>query len=245
MSDAKNYYYRTVGKVAILIDGAFFLKRMNHLCRPEDRGNVDYIEKMIRILCVKHAKKLNQQIYRIFFYDCAPYDGAIHHPLTNRFINFKKTEHYQFKTALFEKLRTMRKMALRLGRLNIDTTCRWQIKSEKVKELLKHSISVEQLDPEKDILPALRQKQVDMKIGIDIASMVLKHQVESIVLIAGDGDFVPASKLARREGIDFILDPMWAHINPDLNEHVDGVNTVLFQRRVRPVLTGGISGKDS
>ena len=59
-------------------------------------------------------------------------------------------------------------------------------------------------------------------------SMVLKHQVESIVLVAGDGDFVPASKLARREGVDFILDPMWAHINPDLEEHVDGIKSVLF-----------------
>ena len=77
-------------------------------------------------------------------------------------------------------------------------------------------------------MPNIRQKQVDIKIGVDIASMALKHQVDSIVLVAGDGDFVPASKLARREGIDFILDPMWAPINPDLNEHVDGVNTVLF-----------------
>jgi uncharacterized LabA/DUF88 family protein len=32
--------------------------------------------------------------------------------------------------------------------------------------------------------------------------------VQQIVLISGDEDFVPALKLARREGIDFILDPM-------------------------------------
>ena len=29
--------------------------------------------------------------------------------------------------------------------------------------------------------------------------------------------------LARREGIDFILDPMWADIRPNLSEHVDGI----------------------
>jgi len=29
--------------------------------------------------------------------------------------------------------------------------------------------------------------------------------VSKIILIAGDSDFVPASKLARREGIEFIL----------------------------------------
>ena len=38
--------------------------------------------------------------------------------------------------------------------------------------------------------------------------MSYKRQVDQIVLVAGDSDFVPASKLARREGIDFILDPL-------------------------------------
>ncbi|MFD2722216.1 NYN domain-containing protein [Ignatzschineria indica] len=47
-----------------------------------------------------------------------------------------------------------------------------------------------------------------MKIGIDISSLTLKKLVKQIILIAGDADFVPAAKLARREGIDFILDPM-------------------------------------
>lgn len=42
-------------------------------------------------------------------------------------------------------------------------------------------------------------------------------------MITGDSDFVPAVKHARREGIDFILDPMWANIAGSLSEHVDGV----------------------
>ncbi len=47
------------------------------------------------------------------------------------------------------------------------------------------------------------------------------------MLVSGDSDFVPAAKLARREGIDFILDPMWAGIRSDLHEHIDGLRTVL------------------
>lgn len=64
-----------------------------------------------------------------------------------------------------------------------------------------------------------------MKIGIDIASLAYKHQVDQIILISGDSDFVPAAKLARREGIDFILDPMWADIKEDLHEHIDGLKS--------------------
>lgn len=71
----------------------------------------------------------------------------------------------------------------------------------------------------------LRQKGVDMRIGVDIASLALKRQVDTIVLVAGDSDFVPAAKLARREGIDFILDPLWQKINADLFEHIDGLHS--------------------
>ena len=42
------------------------------------------------------------------------------------------------------------------------------------------------------------------------------------MLISGDSDFVPAAKLACREGIDFILDPLFNPIKPDLFEHIYG-----------------------
>ena len=64
-----------------------------------------------------------------------------------------------------------------------------------------------------------------MKIGLDIASLSHKKQVDRIVLIAGDSDFVPAAKHARREGIDFVLDSMGQKINSDLFEHIDGLTT--------------------
>lgn len=77
---------------------------------------------------------------------------------------------------------------------------------------------------EKDFELTIRQKGVDMKIGMDIASLAYKRQVDQVVLIAGDSDFVPAAKLARREGLDFVLDPMEMEIGKDrdLFEHIDG-----------------------
>jgi uncharacterized LabA/DUF88 family protein len=78
-----------------------------------------------------------------------------------------------------------------------------------------------------DVSLGLRQKGVDMRIAIDIASLTLKKQVKTIVLVSGDSDFVPAAKLARREGIEFILDPLWQSINDDLFEHIDGLQSGL------------------
>ena len=71
----------------------------------------------------------------------------------------------------------------------------------------------------------IRQKGVDMKIGIDMASLSFKHQVDQIVLIAGDSDFVPASKLARREGVGVVLDPLEQSVKDDLFEHIDGLRS--------------------
>ena len=78
---------------------------------------------------------------------------------------------------------------------------------------------------ENDFMIDVDQKGVDMKIGLDIASIAYKKQVDQIVLISGDSDFVSAAKLARREGIDFVLDPLGAPIKDDLFEHIDGLRT--------------------
>ena len=92
-----------------------------------------------------------------------------------------------------------------------------------VKKLCAGTLKVENLSHAEFEL-IIRQKGVDMKIGMDIASLSYKKQVEQIVLVAGDSDFVPAAKLARREGLDFVLDPLEMEIakTRDLFEHIDG-----------------------
>ena len=92
-----------------------------------------------------------------------------------------------------------------------------------------------------DVALGLRQKGVDMRIAIDIASLTLKKQVKTIVLVAGDSDFVPAAKLARREGIEFILDPLWQNVNDDLFEHIDALQSGLK----RPGANGQATADDA
>ncbi len=100
----------------------------------------------------------------------------------------------------------------------------WRLKDGKLKQLLDGGLAFQALTDE-DFEYGTVQKGVDMRIGLDIASLSFKRQVDQIVLIAGDSDFVPAAKLARREGIDFVLDPLWHSVHPLLYEHVDGVRS--------------------
>lgn len=100
----------------------------------------------------------------------------------------------------------------------------YNIKPAVIKKLLNKSITIDDLT-ERDFSIDIKQKGVDMRIGVDIASVTFKKQVDRIILISGDSDFVPAAKQARREGIDFILDPMRSTIKEDLFEHIDGMRT--------------------
>lgn len=168
----------------------------------------------------KHAR--NKYLYRVFYYDCFPLDKKAHNPITKRSIDFKKTTQYEFRTTFFEELKRKRKVALRIG--DIRESNNWLINPRKTKELLDGKLQINQLQ-ENDVYFDMVQKGVDIRIGVDIASLAYKKLVQQIILISGDSDFVPAAKVARREGIDFMLDPMYNHINPSLFEHIDGLKS--------------------
>lgn len=217
-------------RTAILVDGGFFLKRYKSINKIKKLDPIKTANDLWE-MCLKHltqAKSEKYNLYRIFYYDCLPYDKKHHNPITGKSIDFSKTDQYIFQHAFLEELKKKRKIALRLGVL--EDRKRWIIKPAKTKELFTKKIELEDLN-EDDVQFDMSQKRVDIKIGLDIASMTLKNQVDQIILVSGDSDFVPAAKLARREGIDFILDPMWNPIKPHLFEHIDG----LYSKIKKPI----------
>jgi uncharacterized LabA/DUF88 family protein len=213
-------------KTAILIDGAYFIKRFRKL-HPASANDPKRTAEMAFRLSLLHLRDRNHEkhsheLYRIFFYDCPPLEKKMHNPITKKCIDFSKSNEAIFRNSLHHELRRKRKVALRLGRVGPDVN--WGFKPDITEQLLKGTKKIEQLC-ESDVIPNFRQKGVDMRIGLDITSIALKKQVERIVLMSGDADFVPAAKFARREGIDFILDPMWQNIPDDLFEHIDGLRS--------------------
>lgn len=270
-------------QIAILIDGGFFLKRIQRLLRENEIDTPEKVARCVRRLCFNHVIKLKggsgklwqQHMYRAFFYDANPFDGKAHHPVDNKSIDFAKSDVAQHRQALFQELRKERKLALRLGKVNRDSD--WTLSPRLTKAALKtrqQLASLNALQPlieaagtapinltlttdqaqqlqqaysfwqnlrSGDVALGLRQKGVDMRIAIDIASLTLKKQVKTIVLVAGDSDFVPAAKLARREGIEFILDPLWQNVNDDLFEHIDALQSGLK----RPYVNGQGAAEDA
>ncbi len=216
-------------KVAILVDGTFFLKRYRSLSKHKsDFDPYDPVQtaKDFQKITRDHLKSKNEEyhLYRIFYYDCFPFSKREHNPITGKVVDFSKSIIAKFRLAFFEELKKQRKVALRLG--VVKDHAAWVLRKEKTKELLHKKITVADLQ-EDDVYYDLSQKGVDMRIGLDIAALSYKRLVDKIILISGDSDFVPAAKVARREGIDFVLDPMWNHIDNSLFEHIDGLRSTI------------------
>lgn len=209
-------------KTAILVDGGFYRKRAQSIWG--EKSARERAEEL-NTYCWRHLKEKDviHELYRIFYYDCIPMDKKVYHPYLKQQVDFSKTDLYAWMNEFLDELKKKRKFALRMGKL-ADQQAHYGIRPHVVKKLCAGILKFEDL-VESDFMLNVEQKGVDMKIGIDIASISYKKQVDKIVLLSGDSDFVPAAKLARREGIDFVLDPMGAVIKPDLYEHIDGLRS--------------------
>lgn len=219
-------------RTAILVDGGFFIRRYKRLF--EDDCPQRTARKMHE-LCLNHLyNKKNERIselYRILFYDCSPLNKKIHLPVSGKILDFSKTEAFNFRTQFHKELKKQRSVALRRGQLRDGRN--WIVKADVMKRLMRNEVKLQDLTDE-HFTYDVQQKGVDMKIGLDIASLAYKRLVNQIILIAGDSDFVPAAKLARREGLDVVLDPMWQPVSEDLFEHIDGLRSTSPNPKNKP-----------
>lgn len=73
-------------KVAILVDGDFFIRcYKSHLKKQPEDLNPKKLAHHIHTYCLKHINKKNdEELYRIFFYDCKPLKKKAHYPYTQK-----------------------------------------------------------------------------------------------------------------------------------------------------------------
>jgi uncharacterized LabA/DUF88 family protein len=166
-------------KTAFLIDGGFFLKRYEKIenCNREDDPEIVAMNLIKYVY--QHLTRINDyrkrfnlpptELHRIYYYDARPFEGDTHHPITNRAYSFKRTDQFKHRTKLFQILSKQRKVALRLGFLK-NSSKHWVIKSHLTKKLINGTMEISDLT-ESDVAYPLTQKAVDMKLGLDIATL--------------------------------------------------------------------------
>ncbi|WP_233707550.1 NYN domain-containing protein [Helicobacter bizzozeronii] len=149
-------------------------------------------------------------------------------PISKKQLSLDQDDVAQYRTELLKMLKQKPYFSVRLGRLHLDKRNKWVLNPEVLKKLLSGKKSVKDLKDE-DFQLNLRQKMVDMKIGLDIASLAIKKQAEKVVLITNDSDFVPTIKFAKQEGMIVQLDPLRQDVAEDLSPHIDLLRSVSTQ----------------
>lgn len=102
----------------------------------------------------------------------------------------------------------------------------YNLKQESLKALMLGKLKVEELVASDFTLVGIEQSGVDMRIGLDVALLAHERIVDQIVLIAGGTDFIPVAKVARKAGIDFLIDPMGSRLPQELLVQTNGVEDI-------------------
>ena len=215
-------------RLAVLLDGGFVKRKLLALNAGRERPESpparapledvyptaqDVVELVDRI---RREPRLDGcRLLRAYFYDGPPISGRRPNPLGGKPYLFDGP-YRALNQRLHDSLRVTDDFAVRQG----DTVFRgWRLREESLRDL---SRSPRFLTPE-DLAPSVEQKGVDLRIGLDVALLSLKHLVDTIVLVTGDSDLIPAMKLARREGLWVYLDTMGHEVRSELVEHADYV----------------------
>lgn len=204
-----------VGKdlAAILLDGGFVKKvlreRFGHF--PTVGEVADLCERIMA-----HDDLREMGLLRIYFYDAEPFKGKARNPISKKRIDYAITTQASENESLIQSLELQPNFAVRRGVLVMHG---WKLKRIALATLAR---GPNRPIAEQDLTPDFQQKGVDMRIGLDVASLALKKLVSAIILVTGDSDMVPAMKMARREGIRVYLYPVEkSSIRRELKAHAD------------------------
>jgi uncharacterized LabA/DUF88 family protein len=171
-------------RFATLIDGAFAIRKLGaRLGRFPSAADIQAISASI----ARHDCVSGLSFLRNYFYHAWPAEDVLENPLSKQKIELANTRAHTDHRTLLKDLGTAPDFALRLGETSVPG---WMIGRAAFTGLMK-SPRVIQAD---DLVPAIQQKGVDLRIGLDIARLSLMRSVQAIVVVTGDSDLVPAFK---------------------------------------------------
>lgn len=196
-------------KYAVLIDAGFLKRKLGSQAQPMGLQEVCAFLARLRA----HDAVSSLALHRVYWYDAPPLEAKVVKPLLGGKINFAATPLARTNSALLAGLCRVPHVSIRRG----DLTFRgWKIRQGRLPDR-ESSVTLTAADLE----PNIHQKGVDMRLGLDIAALTLKKHIEVLVLVAGDSDFVPAMKFARREGVQLYLVTLGHSVRASMLEHSD------------------------
>ena len=197
-------------RAAILMDGGFVTKVIGRDADPRIQAS-----RMVKLAeaCILPD---DEELFRLFYYDCAPYGGK-RKDLSGGLVDFSLKQQFEYQTQLLGEIGTKEYVAVRLGEVRFRG---WKPRKHVGNRIWRAGVAGFRIYP-KDFEANFQQKGVDMRVGLDVATLSMNRLVERIVLVAADSDFIPAMKLARREGVQIVLAKLGQKSVKELEGHAD------------------------
>ena len=194
-------------KSILLIDGGYLRnisRNAGYTYTP------DFIEAFSRA-CSEEGEILQ----RVLYYDCPLYRGKQRKPVSGIIQEFRASDNWLTDLARRELF------AVRRGTLAFRGWVPRKIPISGGRDLT-----------DDDFRPNFEQKGVDMRIGLDIATISGNGRIDRIVLVSGDTDLIPATKHARKTnlqvmGVQLPVPPAQP-LAPALCAHLDSVRNVCW-----------------
>jgi hypothetical protein len=149
-------------KTAVLLDLGFVLHRLYRLLGKRFATAAEVHEFATR--CIRAE---DEELFRIYCYHCHPYDGCESHPVTKQVVDFSASVAFANGNRLIRELSLKDNVAFRAGELSFDG---WTISNYTAQKIAKSGRGV----VASDFRPDLKQKRVDMKIGLDVPGLRAK-----------------------------------------------------------------------
>ncbi len=200
-------------RVAVLLDLGFVFHALHRLLGGR-RPTAHEIQSLGH-RCVAS----DEALFRLYCYHCRPLGRTERHPLSGERIDFSASATFREMHALLRDLERLDTVAFREGTIAFTG---WMLRPSSLARLTQPGATIEPAD----IQPDIRQKQVDMKIGLDVAWLASRRIVDRLILVTADRDFIPAMKFARREGVQVVIAPLGRTPHRELAIHADAVRTV-------------------
>ncbi|GHV93264.1 helicase [Spirochaetia bacterium] len=153
---------------AVMIDGAFIRKKF----RSAKRRDISAPEIQQFVINTLGILNIPDRNYRVYFYDCKPCSERTSLPITHGAYNFDANPQYAKGVNLIKEIKLLPFFAVREGMLSFNG---WTLKP-----------SCYGMNPLTDscFIPNLKQKGVDIKIGLDVAWVSFNRIASSIIFIS-------------------------------------------------------------
>lgn len=167
-------------KVVLLIDGG-------HLRSLASVAGFLYDPNFIEAFAKGCHDPISETLVRILYYDCPQYRGKQKLPVSGQ------TKHFTASDRWLEDLASRELFAVRRGTIAFRGWVPRRI------PIAGRSLT------DADFKPNFEQKGVDMRIGLDIATMSGHSRIDRVLLASADTDLIPAMKHARKAGLQVVV----------------------------------------